>query len=305
MQSVRYAAFPHCQARAALCVAAPSFQVAPLLPLQRRDFSKTDGPFRHIRPSFTERKKHYNEVLVMADVRKLLETLQDVLQEPHKTFPVQFWEVLAKRCIQSMHLLKPMELAIVARAFDIHSPALRPRFDVFVPIAEQAQARPQIPGLAVWVLADVLPRRVHAKKVELAGLVKKLGRHAAATMWEIPPKYAVALLEALTSAGVRDPSLSARVSKKVAAQLSVPGALSMQDLASAASALAGQEHRDLQTLNAIAEALADLYEDAPTPEGAEAAKGVLAAFHALDVDHASERLSRVAADAPGEFAEAL
>jgi len=77
---------------------------------QRRPFS-TDGPFRHIKPKFVERKKHFNEVLILGDRRKLLDTAQDVLNDTGREFPRAFWEILAKRCIQILHLFDALELA--------------------------------------------------------------------------------------------------------------------------------------------------------------------------------------------------
>lgn len=220
----------------------------------------------------------------MADVRKILETLQDVLDEPSKQFPPAFWEVLAKRCIQSIRLFKPLELAIVARAFDTHSVELKPRHNIYAQIAQQAQTLGHFPGLAIWVLADVLPRRLKPEQADLTGLLQRLGRQATEVMWELPPQQAVMILEVLTQAGVKDASLSTRVAKKVSAYLEVEGALDAKDLAAAASALAGQQHRDLQTLRGIAEAVTELFAREPSVAGAEAAARVLAAFQALDVD---------------------
>lgn len=275
------------------------WRAPPQLPLraaqETRAFGTTDGPFRHIAPKgrFVDRKKHYGQVLVMADVRMILETAEDALRQPGKEFPLPFWEVLAKRCIQSMHLFKPLELAMIARAFDTHDVKLKPRYDVYVPIVAQAAASKEFPGLAILVLTDVLPRRV--QQADLMGLLGMLGRQAADVMWQLTPKHAVAILEALTSGGVRDRSLTARVAKKVSAHLVVPGAFGVADLAKAASVLAGQEHRDLQTLRGIADAVVELCEGDPSSAGADAARRVVAAFQALEVDEVPERLLRSAA----------
>ena len=43
------------------------------------------------------------------------------------------------RCIKSMHLLEPLELAILARAFDLHQPDLHKSMDIFQPLATQAR----------------------------------------------------------------------------------------------------------------------------------------------------------------------
>lgn len=67
-----------------------------LLTCQLRHAS-TEGPFlyRYKAKRITWKKRHYNEVLIMADRRKLLETLQDVIEGGE--WPTAFWEVLAKR----------------------------------------------------------------------------------------------------------------------------------------------------------------------------------------------------------------
>merc|ERR1712183_746600 len=99
---------------------------------------------------------------------------------------------LAKRCIESMHLFKPLELAMIARAFDTHDVLLKARFDVYAPIAQQASTSEQVPGLAILVLTDVLPRRVQPKRADLKALMKMLGSQACDVMWELSPKHAVA-----------------------------------------------------------------------------------------------------------------
>jgi len=234
----------------------------------------------------------------MADIRKLLETAQEVLSQPSREFPKPFWEVLAKRCIQSMHLLKPMELAIISRTFDVHNVELKPRYDVYHPIAEQARCSKHFPGLAVLVLAEVLPRKLDAEKADLNGLLKMLGRQAADVMWELSVSHAVRVLEALTVAGIRDAPLCSRVARKLAAQLEVRGAVRLEDLAAAASAFAGQDHRDLPLLLSIADATAVLCEEAlSSDDAAKASRRVLDALEQLGVDDVLQHLRGVAARA--------
>jgi len=201
-----------------------------------------------------EKKKHYSEVLVMANRRKLLETAQDLLNEVDRQFPRPFWEVFSKRCIRSMHLLEPLEVAMVVRALDAHDVQLR-GYDVYAVAAPRIRASQQVPGTAVVVLADVLPRRLFLPRDELADLLRHLGRCAADVMWEMAPRHAVAVLDTLSSAGVRDPALSTRVARKLLAQLQSPSEaapISAQEVTTAAQAFVGQGHRDLDLLQALA-----------------------------------------------------
>ncbi|CAK0885157.1 unnamed protein product [Prorocentrum cordatum] len=255
----------------------------------------TDGPFRHLKPRFTEKKKHFNEVLVLADRVKLLETAQDVLNEPERQFPRPFWEVMAKRCIQSMHLFRPLELAIVTRMFDVHQPGIRSGLDVYGHAATQAQEASGIPGHALLVLSDVFPRRLKSP-AKLRDVMAHLGREAADALWELSAAHAVRVLGAVGSAGVRDPALCGRVAAKLWAQLQAePGALELEDLAGAAAALAAQEHRDVPLLRELAARTAQLC--AASPAGAEAARGVLGSLAALGVEPAPEALQAAAAAA--------
>eukprot|EP00931_Biecheleriopsis_adriatica_P122483 TRINITY_DN97473_c0_g1_i1.p1 TRINITY_DN97473_c0_g1~~TRINITY_DN97473_c0_g1_i1.p1 ORF type:complete len:314 (+),score=77.46 TRINITY_DN97473_c0_g1_i1:61-942(+) len=224
--------------------------------LGRRCFGSTEGPFLYLKGNkFKDRKKHFNEVLIMADRRKLLETAQDIIDDPHRKFPKAFWEILAKRCIQSMHLLEPLELSIVARAFDMHQrPTLRRDLDVFQPLAAQVRASRTVPGLAIIVLADVLPRQLKLAKDDMGELLRYLARRAADVMWEIPAVHAVTLVQALSSSGVRDPALCSRVAQKLRIQLEHGN--SIGEAGRAASAFAAQGHRDLELFRCLARAAA-------------------------------------------------
>lgn len=275
-------------------------QGAAVLPAQgRRSFGTTDGPFRYIKPRFVEKKKHWNELLILGDRRKLLETAQDVLNEPNTEFPLPFWEILAKRCIQSMHLFEPLELAIIARAFDSHDVKLRFDLDIYGAIAKQALAGNNCPGLAILVLSDVLPRRRGGFKVE--ELLKKLGGQATDVMWELSPAHAVRVLSALSSAGIKDPALSGRVARKVVSHLAMSNDFSLKDLSKAASSFASQGHRDLDLFNSIAERVAALVEE--TGAGASAAREVRDSFAVLGIDSVPERLLRAADAEPRERSE--
>lgn len=261
----------------------------------RRAFGTTDGPFRHIKPKFVERKKHYNELLIMGDRRKLLETAQDVLHEPQKQFPTAFWEVLAKRCIQSIHLFEPLELAIIVRAFDAHDVKLRGDLDIYGQVARCVPGGHGHSGLAVIILADVLSRRLPTHKMDLLkDVLKFLGRRAADVMWELSTPHAIRFLEVLTSQRIRDPALCSRVARKVLVQLSGANtSLELEDLCRAATAFAGQGHRDLGLCYGIAERVAFL--SAGSPEGALVAQQVLKSFTFLRIDKVPESLHRAAA----------
>lgn len=255
----------------------------------------TDGPFRHLKPRFTERKKHFNEVLVLADRVKLLETAQDVLNEPDRQFPRPFWEVMAKRCIQSMHLFQPLELAIITRMFDIHEPGLRTGLDVYGHAATQAREANGIPGHALLVFSDIFPRRLKSP-AKLRDLMEHLGREAADALWELSAAHAVRVLGAVGGAGARDPALCGRVAAKLWAQLQEePSALDLEDIAGAAAAMAAQEHRDLPLLRELAERSAQLCDGSPM--GAEVARNVLGSLASLGVEPAPEALQAVAASA--------
>eukprot|EP00419_Tripos_fusus_P004365 CAMPEP_0172688144 /NCGR_PEP_ID=MMETSP1074-20121228/22218_1 /TAXON_ID=2916 /ORGANISM="Ceratium fusus, Strain PA161109" /LENGTH=320 /DNA_ID=CAMNT_0013507741 /DNA_START=36 /DNA_END=995 /DNA_ORIENTATION=- len=227
---------------------------------QRRPFS-TDGPFRYIKPKFVERKKHFNEVLIFGDRRKLLDTAQDVLNDRGREFPRAFWEILAKRCIQSLHLFNALELAIIARAFDAHSVVLkRPDLDIYGSIASSVlQLQGRHPGVANVVLADVLSRRLPVYKLSLLqDILRKLGRQAADSMWELSASHAVRLLQILTEAAVQDPALCSRIGGKLLAQLrnnpsphEAAPLMHPEELGNAAAAFAGQNQRNLELLREL------------------------------------------------------
>jgi len=224
-------------------VGLPLVRVVHLWSRQLR-YASTEGPFlRYKAKNITWKKRHYNEVLIMADRRKLLEALQDVIESPGRKYPRAFWEILSKRCLKSMHLLEPVELSIVARAFDIHQPKLRPELDIYRPMAVQVlNSRSAVPGLAVIVLADILPRHLKTQD-ESRDLLSFLARRAADVMWEIPIEYAVKLLEELSKTGAQDAALCRRIAKKLQVHLPddddvLPGR--------AASVFAAQDYRDLE-----------------------------------------------------------
>lgn len=230
-----------------------------LAPAFCRTFATTDGPFlyRFKAKRLKWKKRHYNEVLVMADRRKLLETLQEVIDTPSKDFPKAFWEVLSKRCLKSLHLLEPTELAIVARAFDVHEPSLHRRLDVFQPLAAQVRSSTVVPGIAVLALSEILPRRLQgAKEEELAEIMRFFARCAADCMWEIPLESAVVLLKGLAASGVRDAALCRRVSQKLQARLRHGSSLRAGLLGRAATAMADQDFRDLELFRCLVDAAA-------------------------------------------------
>lgn len=272
----------------------------PAGPLAGCRWASTDGPFRALKPNFVDRKKHYNELLIFADRRKVMETAQEVLGAPGKEFPFAFWEVWAKRCNQSVHLLNPLELAMVARAFDMHNVKLRRELDVYHRIATQARASSGFPAIAVLVMLDVLPRRLKVVKAELEELLRLLSRRAVEVMWEFSALQALTVLEAITAAGIRDEVLCGRVAAKLMAHLQGPpeAALRVEELARAAAAMAGQEHRDLGLLRCLAERAAALVDqEEPAPAGAAAAGGLLESFAALGIEGPPAALERAAAAA--------
>lgn len=251
----------------------------------------SDGPFRYIKPNFVTRKKHYNEVLVMADRRKLLETAQEVVDVPGTKLSRAFWEVFGKRCVKSMHLFQPLELAIVARAFDVHDVNLD-GVNVFGTIAERALVSEDVPGLAAFVLIDVFSRRLVVAKHEVKLLLASLGRHAANRLYELSAAHALHVVAALAAADVSDVSLRNRVAKKATVQIET---LDMDHLAKAAEVFAKQKHRDLQLFTAISERAMHL--DSGSAADAVAAKTVLDAYAALRISNAPEVLRTIAARA--------
>lgn len=270
----------------------------------------TDSPFRHIKGNFVMRKRHYNETVVMGDVRKLMETAQEMLMQQSKEFPRAFWEVFAKRCLQSMHMLNATEMALVARTFDAHSPVLRQRFDVYRPIAMRvATLKERFPGMAVLALAEILPRRLPTDDdQDVAGLLRTLGRHAVGALWELKPAHAVRVLEAVSEQGVKDASLTCRVAKKVHAQLGQEGVaspLSLPELASVGATMANQDHRDLDLFMTLADASTQLCEDAlargtGVHEAAESMKSLLASFEKLGIDAVPDQMRAAAAEVASE-----
>lgn len=268
----------------------------------KRAFGSTEGPFLGRKPGswdLKEKKKHFNEVLVMADRRKLLETVQDLLDEPGQTRPKAFWEILAKRCQQTFHLLNMLELAMVARAFDVHEPKLRKELDVFAAMAAQVRNARDVPGLAVIVLSDVLPRRMRAPDEEKAEVMRCLARRAADVMWEIPAPHAVKLIKALSDARVTDTPLCSRVARKLRTllQQGPSQAVALNDLGVAATAFAAQGHRDLELFRSLAEAAAEALQtlDSWQPDALEkaekAAWQVLESLDILDIKGIEEATS--------------
>jgi len=280
------------------CLEPPSSS-ATLSARTRRTFATSDGPFRHMKVKFTDRnrKKNYNEVLVTGDVKKLVDTAQDMLQEHgSKVVPDPVWKQYAKRCVASMHLLKPLELAIIARCFDAYDIDLKgAEFNVFGSLAKQLRetaAQKDFPGLAVLVLADVVARRLQNGKNSKEELLDLLGRKACQCMWELSPSNAVEVLTSVTSAGALHPTLCTRVARKVQSQLET---LPLGVLAKTAKALAAQEHRDLSLLQGIAHRVCA--EGKGYPHSQQCAEDVLSAFQQLDIDGAPEELKALASGA--------
>lgn len=257
-----------------------------------------------MKPKFVDRKKHFNEVLVMGDRRKLLETAQDMISEAGRVFPKPFLEVFSKRCIRSMHLFSACEMAIIARALDVHDVNV-PGIDVYGPLATRVlkltAPREGMPGVAISVFADVLPRRLlYFSPEEKTDLLRALGKCASKAMWEIEPAYAVHLLRNLTNAGVRDTALCRRVARKVVVHLDFPGALELHDIADAATVFAIQKHRDLELFAGLAARAAKDCQEYVSPDGAAAAAAVLDAFTGLEIEMeaaSTEELRRAAAQA--------
>lgn len=279
----------------------------------KRAFGSTEGPFLGRKPGswdLKEKKKHFNEVLIMADRRKLLETVQDLLDEPGQQRPKAFWEILAKRCQQTLHLLNMLELAMVARAFDVHEPKLRKELDVFAPLAAQVRNARDAPGLAVIVLSDVLPRRMRAPKEEKAEVMRCLARRAADVMWEIPAPHAVKLIKALSDAGVCDTPLCSRIARKLRMLLQQGSsqAVPLNDLGVAAVAFAAQGHRDLELFRSLADAAAEAFQTLDSwqlnalADAEKAAWQVLESLDVLDIKDIEEAksLRRALDDLKGE-----
>lgn len=219
----------------------------------------------------------------MADRRKLLETLQDVIDSRRREFPAAFWEILSKRCLKSMHLLEPLELSILARAFDVHKPQLAPFLNVYRPMAVQViNSKSPVPGLAISVLTDILPRRLD--KDQSRDLLRCLARRAADVMWEIPAEHAVKLLEELSKFGLQDASLCRRVAKKVQVYLSAGPGRGHDDLPGrVASAFAAQDYRDLELFRHLATMATDGL-DSGASWAEVSARQVLQSAEKLEID---------------------
>ncbi|CAE7186698.1 eryA [Symbiodinium pilosum] len=252
-----------------------------------RSFATTETPFlyRFKAKRLKWKKRHYNEVLIMADRRKLLETLQEVIDAPGKQFPKPFWEVLSKRCIKSMHLLEPLELAIVARAFDVHQPELRKDMDVFPSLAAQVRdSRSFVPGMAIIALSEIFPRRLRHKE-EVAELMKLFARRAANCMWEIPVDAAVSLIEELAASGVKDAALCRRVAKKL--QIRLTSDLwepNLGLLGQAAAALAAQDFRDVELFRSLVESAARCLEGSDGSADRASGRAVLDSLEVLKLE---------------------
>jgi len=103
--------------------------------LSMRTFSTTDGPFRHIKPRFVDRKRRYESVLVTASVKTLMQAAESCIIDPMKQRSTGFWEILVKRSIASIPLMNQLELGLIGRALDVgeefgpkHLPRLREEF---------------------------------------------------------------------------------------------------------------------------------------------------------------------------------
>lgn len=231
-----------------------------------------DSPWRWMKPKITHRKRHYNEVLVMADVRKLLDTAQKALGEETGAFPKAFWEIFAKRTIRTMHLFKPLELAILARAFDAHDVDR----GIHSAVAARVEKTQGFPGIAIPVLADILVRRVEEPRASL----EAVARQACNVMWELGVTDLLRLLRSLTAAGVRNQPLCGRAARKVLVQIDSLGPVELGDVA---EVFAGQQHRDLTLFRVLAKRFVGLCGGDPNAEPAALVR-VVEGFEALEIE---------------------
>ncbi|CEM18602.1 unnamed protein product [Vitrella brassicaformis CCMP3155] len=80
----------------------------------------SDGPQRTIKFNLRPIRHDYQNVLVNADVRHLVRTAEKLLVDVATKKKRAFWEIFSKRAKLSMHLLQPLDMAIIGRAFDEH-----------------------------------------------------------------------------------------------------------------------------------------------------------------------------------------
>jgi len=213
-----------------------------------------------------------------------MDTAQEAICEPDKEYPTAFWSILARRCIKSMHLFDAFELAIIARAFDVHSVNVQ-GVNIYRSISEHTPLAGNYTGATIVILVDVLSRRFHYAKVELNSLMAFLGKQAKNVMWELSPGHAVKILSALTSAGVKDPALCSRVANKLRCQLD---ALNMIELRDAAVGFAGQEFRDVHIMQDIARQVGLMSSSSPTDE--HVLDAVKKSFDTLGISQVPEEL---------------
>lgn len=251
--------------------------------LGTRGFGTTDGPFKHLKPKFTEHRAHYQDTLIFGDVRKLMRTSEEVLAaksvDQQTRFPQSFWEIFPKRAVKSMHLFSPGEMALLAKAFD--TPACRgaQTRDVYEAMLLQISRRDEgvgIPtaalrsepggspgawgGLPLAILIDVFSRWLGRQEnlgmaQSYCAVLEALGSKVLDAMWELKVVDLAQILSSLARMEVRDTALCRRTAEKVRARMSELG---LKELADVAAAMAGQNHRDVALFRSIARRAAEV-----------------------------------------------
>ncbi|CEM18599.1 unnamed protein product [Vitrella brassicaformis CCMP3155] len=236
----------------------------------------SDGPQRSIRFKLRPIRHDYQNVLVNADVRHLVQTAEKLLVDVGTKKKRAFWEIFSKRAKLSMHLLQPLDMAIIGRAFDEHDKDT----GVFQEMAAMIPLRiTRFDGLSLVAMADLLSRR--AKKA--MDTFRSLCSHLPNVMHQLSLNDIVQLLFALDRVDHIDRTVCRRVSRKVAARLSHPETKTQVEaatIAGLAAAFALHQYRSHPLYRLIARRAVMLADEFDTPSLGR----LFHAFNSLSLD---------------------
>uniref|UniRef100_A0A0G4HBQ6 RNA-editing substrate-binding complex 6 protein domain-containing protein n=1 Tax=Chromera velia CCMP2878 TaxID=1169474 RepID=A0A0G4HBQ6_9ALVE len=201
-----------------------------------------DSPALNIRFRMRKARKDYRTVLICADVKKLVETAEELLLDGSLKKKKAFWEIFSKRTIASMHLLKALDMAMIARAFDAHGKDT----GVFASMASHLPGLAgNFTGLSLLTLVDIFSRRYRKD----AGAFSLLASEVPNVMYELSAEDLIHLLHCFKKGGHADLVLCRRAARKVMARVED---LDLIAVCGASSAFGVHRFRSLPLFSALA-----------------------------------------------------
>jgi len=218
--------------------------------LSVRSFSTTDGPFRHIKPRFVDRKRRYESVLVTASVKTLMQAAESCISDPLKKRSTGFWEILVKRSIASIPLMNQLELGLIGRALDVceeygpsHLPKLRKEFAREVAKHFRLGGKSEPSGHGVVLLVNLLAP-VDAKATE------QVISRMPLLMWDLSVRDLAYVVNKCVN---HDISCDLQSTRRMAMKASaLRERMSVDDLLTFLRAFVKWEFRDVDTFNLLA-----------------------------------------------------